>query len=125
MNERPYTQRPPAPFITSSLQQEAGRKLGFTAQRTMRTAQNLYENGFITYMRTDSVNLSDQALNAARRQARDLYGADYVPASRGATAPARAARRKRTRRSAPPATSSARRTACAARCGPTSCGSTS
>ena len=80
VNERPYTQRPPAPFITSSLQQEAGRKLGFTAQRTMRTAQNLYENGFITYMRTDSVNLSDQALNAARRQARDLYGADYVPA---------------------------------------------
>ena len=79
VNERPYTQRPPAPFITSSLQQEAGRKLGFTAQRTMRTAQNLYENGFITYMRTDSVNLSDQALNAARRQARDLYGADYVP----------------------------------------------
>ncbi len=80
VNERPYTQRPPAPFITSSLQQEAGRKLGFTAQRTMRTAQHLYENGFITYMRTDSVNLSDQALNAARRQARDLYGADYVPA---------------------------------------------
>ena len=80
VNERPYTQRPPAPFITSSLQQEAGRKLGFTAQRTMRTAQNLYENGFITYMRTDSVNLSDQALNAARRQARDLYGADCVPA---------------------------------------------
>ncbi len=80
VNERPYTQRPPAPFITSSLQQEAGRKLGFTAQRTMRTAQNLYENGYITYMRTDSVNLSEQAINAARRQARDLYGDAYVPA---------------------------------------------
>ena len=80
VNERPYTQRPPAPFITSSLQQEAGRKLRFTAQRTMRTAQNLYENGYITYMRTDSVNLSEQAINAARRQARDLYGDAYVPA---------------------------------------------
>ena len=80
VNERPYTQRPPAPFITSSLQQEAGRKLGFTAQRTMRTAQSLYENGYITYMRTDSVNLSEQAINAARRQARDLYGDAYVPA---------------------------------------------
>ena len=80
VNERPYTQRPPAPFITSSLQQEAGRKLSFTAQRTMRTAQNLYENGYITYMRTDSANLSEQAINAARRQARDLYGDAYVPA---------------------------------------------
>ncbi len=77
--ERPYTQRPPAPFITSSLQQEAGRKLGFTAQRTMRTAQDLYENGYITYMRTDSVNLSSEAVDAARRQARDLYGDAYVP----------------------------------------------
>ncbi len=79
VNERPYTKPPPAPFITSSLQQEAGRKLSFTAQRTMRTAQNLYENGYITYMRTDSVNLSEQAINAARRQARDLYGDAYVP----------------------------------------------
>ena len=79
VTERPYTQRPPAPFITSSLQQEASRKLGFTAQHTMRVAQNLYENGYITYMRTDSVNLSEQAVNAARRQARDLYGDDHVP----------------------------------------------
>ena len=79
VNERPYTQRPPAPFITSSLQQEAARKLRFTAQRTMGVAQNLYQNGYITYMRTDSTNLSEQALNAARRQARDLYGAEYVP----------------------------------------------
>ena len=79
VNERPYTQRPPAPFITSSLQQEGGRKLRYSAQRTMRVAQSLYESGYITYMRTDSTNLSDEALNAARRQARDLYGDDYVP----------------------------------------------
>jgi DNA topoisomerase-1 len=77
--ERPYTQRPPAPFITSTLQQEAGRKLRFTSQRTMRTAQELYENGYITYMRTDSTNLSDEALSASRRQIRDLYGAEYLP----------------------------------------------
>ena len=77
--ERPYTQRPPAPFITSTLQQEAGRKLRFTAQRTMRTAQELYENGYITYMRTDSTNLSGEALGAARRQISDLYGDAYLP----------------------------------------------
>ena len=77
--ERPYTQRPPAPFVTSSLQQEAGRKLRFTAQRTMQAAQSLYENGYITYMRTDSVNLSEQAVTAARAQIASLYGADYVP----------------------------------------------
>ena len=77
--ERPYTQRPPAPFITSTLQQEAGRKLRFTAQRTMRVAQDLYENGYITYMRTDSTNLSDEAVGAARRQIGDLYGSEYLP----------------------------------------------
>ena len=77
--ERPYTQRPPAPFITSTLQQEAGRKLRFTAQRTMHTAQELYENGYITYMRTDSTNLSGEAISAARRQIGDLYGAAYLP----------------------------------------------
>ena len=77
--ERPYTQRPAAPFITSTLQQEAGRKLRFTAQRTMRVAQGLYENGYITYMRTDSTILSEQAVTAARQQARSLYGADHVP----------------------------------------------
>jgi DNA topoisomerase-1 len=81
VNERPYTQRPPAPFITSTLQQEAGRKLRFTAARTMQAAQSLYENGYITYMRTDSINLSEQAITAARRQATDLYGADYIPDS--------------------------------------------
>ena len=77
--ERPYTQRPPAPFVTSTLQQEAGRKLRFTAQRTMQTAQSLYENGYITYMRTDSTNLSEQAVSAARAQITSLYGPDYVP----------------------------------------------
>ena len=79
VEERPYTQRPPAPFITSTLQQEAGRKLRFTSQRTMRVAQQLYENGYITYMRTDSTNLSEQAIDAARRQVTSMYGAEYVP----------------------------------------------
>ncbi|MGI9093288.1 MAG: type I DNA topoisomerase [Mycobacteriales bacterium] len=79
VDERPYTRRPYAPFITSTLQQESGRKLRFSAQRAMRTAQRLYENGYITYMRTDSTNLSATAISAARTQARELYGADYVP----------------------------------------------
>ncbi|MFA7297007.1 MAG: type I DNA topoisomerase [Dehalococcoidia bacterium] len=77
--ERPFTQRPAPPFITSTLQQEAARKLRFTAQRTMGVAQQLYENGYITYMRTDSTNLSTQALDAARAQVRQLYGAEYLP----------------------------------------------
>ena len=71
---------PKPPFITSTLQQEAGRKLHMTASRAMRAAQALYENGFITYMRTDSTNLSGEAVAAARRAASELYGADYVPA---------------------------------------------
>ena len=79
VQERPFTQRPPAPFITSTIQQEAARKLRYTAQRTMQVAQRLYENGYITYMRTDSTNLSDQAVQAARRQITSMYGADYVP----------------------------------------------
>src|SRR5437763_6027152 len=65
--------------MTSTLQQEAGRKLRFSAQRTMQVAQRLYENGYITYMRTDSIALSETAVTAARAQARELYGADYVP----------------------------------------------
>ncbi len=73
-DEKPFTQRPYAPFITSTLQQEGGRKLGFGAQRTMRAAQRLYEGGYITYMRTDSTNLSKEALTAARKQVVDLYG---------------------------------------------------
>ena len=76
---KPFTQRPSAPFITSTLQQEAGRKLRYTAQRTMRIAQRLYENGYITYMRTDSTTLSQEAVAAARNQVQDLYGSDFLP----------------------------------------------
>lgn len=76
---KPYTRRPAAPFTTSTLQQEAARKLRFSSRSTMQVAQRLYENGYITYMRTDSVALSTQAVNAARQQAQELYGAEYVP----------------------------------------------
>jgi DNA topoisomerase-1 len=75
---KPYTRKPYAPFMTSTLQQEAGRKLRFTSERTMRIAQRLYENGYITYMRTDSTTLSSSAIAAARTQATELYGAEYV-----------------------------------------------
>ncbi|WP_019809849.1 type I DNA topoisomerase [Saccharomonospora halophila] len=78
VEEKPYTRRPYAPFMTSTLQQEAGRKLRFSSERTMRIAQRLYENGYITYMRTDSTTLSEAALTAARNQATELYGADHV-----------------------------------------------
>jgi DNA topoisomerase-1 len=79
--EKPYTRRPYAPFTTSTLQQEASRKLRLSSKNAMRVAQRLYENGFITYMRTDSTTLSEAALTAARGQARDMYGAEYVPDS--------------------------------------------
>ena len=79
VERKPYVRRPSAPFMTSTLQQEASRKLRFTSQRTMQVAQRLYENGYITYMRTDSTTLSEAALTAARRQARELYGDEYVP----------------------------------------------
>jgi len=79
--EKPYTRRPYPPFMTSTLQQEAGRKLRFSSERTMSIAQRLYENGYITYMRTDSTTLSESAINAARTQARQLYGAEYVSPS--------------------------------------------
>jgi DNA topoisomerase I len=79
VEEKPYTRRPAAPFTTSTLQQEAGRKLRFTSRQAMRVAQSLYENGFITYMRTDSTVLSGEALSAARSQAAELYGPQYVP----------------------------------------------
>ncbi|GAA0238821.1 type I DNA topoisomerase [Saccharothrix mutabilis subsp. mutabilis] len=78
VEEKPYTRKPYAPFMTSTLQQEAGRKLRFSADRTMRTAQKLYENGYITYMRTDSTTLSETAIAAARAQATELYGSQYV-----------------------------------------------
>ncbi|MDP9820933.1 type I DNA topoisomerase [Nocardioides massiliensis] len=79
VESKPYSRKPYAPFRTTTLQQEASRKLGFSASRTMQTAQRLYENGFITYMRTDSVTLSTSAVAAARDQVRELYGAEYLP----------------------------------------------
>jgi DNA topoisomerase-1 len=79
VDEKPYTRRPAAPFRTSTLQQEASRKLRFSSQTTMRLAQRLYENGHITYMRTDSVTLSDTALTAARAHAARVYGPETVP----------------------------------------------
>ncbi|HEU5216188.1 MAG TPA: type I DNA topoisomerase [Gaiellaceae bacterium] len=79
VERKPYVRRPSAPFMTSTLQQEASRKLRYSAQTTMRLAQRLYENGYITYMRTDSTTLSESALTAARDQAASLFGADYVP----------------------------------------------
>ncbi|WP_456787765.1 type I DNA topoisomerase [Cellulomonas sp. P5_C5] len=79
LETKPYTRRPAAPFTTSTLQQEASRKLRMASRQTMRTAQGLYENGYITYMRTDSSSLSSQAIDAARRQASELYGAEYIP----------------------------------------------
>ncbi|MES2855216.1 MAG: type I DNA topoisomerase, partial [Bdellovibrionota bacterium] len=77
--EKPVSRKPPAPFITSTLQQEANRKLGLSAREAMQVAQSLYEQGFITYMRTDSTFLSTQALDAARSRIKDLYGKDYLP----------------------------------------------
>jgi DNA topoisomerase-1 len=79
VDEKPYRSSPKPPFITSTLQQEGGRKLGMSAAQVMRTAQGLYERGYITYMRTDSVTLSDEALSAARTQVRELYGDRFVP----------------------------------------------
>lgn len=78
VEEKPYSRKPQAPFMTSTLQQEAGRRLHFTSERTMRIAQRLYENGHITYMRTDSTSLSAQGMSAARNQAKELYGQNYV-----------------------------------------------
>jgi DNA topoisomerase-1 len=79
VEERPYRRSPYPPFMTSTLQQEGSRKLRLTARLVMSLAQRLYENGYITYMRTDSTTLSETALTAARAQARELYGNDYVP----------------------------------------------
>jgi DNA topoisomerase I len=79
VERKPYRRSPYAPFRTTTLQQEASRKLGFSAKYTMSVAQRLYENGYITYMRTDSITLSQTAIDAARQQARELYGPEYVP----------------------------------------------
>jgi DNA topoisomerase-1 len=79
VEEKPYRRKPYPPFITSTLQQESARKLRLSSAQTMRVAQRLYENGYITYMRTDSVNLSESAIAAARQQIRDLYGDASVP----------------------------------------------
>ncbi|MCX4235836.1 type I DNA topoisomerase [Streptomyces ortus] len=79
VESKPYRRSPYAPFRTTTLQQEASRKLGFGAKSTMQVAQKLYENGFITYMRTDSTTLSDTAISAARAQVTQLYGASYLP----------------------------------------------
>ncbi len=80
VDEKPYRRKPYAPFITSTLQQEAARKLRNSSAQTMRLAQRLYENGYITYMRTDSTNLSETAITAARAQVAELYGDRFVPA---------------------------------------------
>ncbi len=79
VESKPYRRSPYAPFRTTTLQQEASRKLGFGAKATMQVAQKLYENGYITYMRTDSTTLSETAITAARAQVTQLYGADYLP----------------------------------------------
>ena len=80
VEEKPYSSKPYPPFTTSTLQQEANRKLSFTARRTMQVAQSLYENGHITYMRTDSTNLAQVAIDDARRLVAEEYGNDFVPA---------------------------------------------
>jgi DNA topoisomerase-1 len=80
VEDKPYVTKPYAPFTTSTLQQEANRKLGYTARRTMQVAQSLYENGHITYMRTDSTNLAAVAIEDARRLVREQYGDKYLPA---------------------------------------------
>src|SRR5207249_3411251 len=79
LEERPYTRKPPEPFTTSTLQQEGNRKLGFGARRTMDVAQRLYEDGHITYMRTDSTNLAQVAIEAARELVRTEYGGEFLP----------------------------------------------
>ena len=81
LEESPRTERPKPPFTTSTMQQDAGSRLGWGAQLTMRIAQRLYENGYITYMRTDSVTLSSASIAAARSSAQALYGKEFVPAT--------------------------------------------
>ena len=98
VEEKPYTSKPYPPFTTSTLQQEANRKLGFTARRTMQVAQSLYENGHITYMRTDSTNLAKVAIDDARRLVSEQYGKEYLPAEPRLSNRKSRMRRKPTRR---------------------------
>ena len=101
VEEKPYKSTPKAPFMTSTLQQEGGRKLRLSSSQVMRVAQGLYERGFITYMRTDSVTLSDEAMNATRSAIQAEYGQNYLSPSPSSTRRSRRTRRKPTRRSAP------------------------
>ena len=108
VEEKPTVRKPVPPFTTSTLQQEANRKLRLSARDTMRAAQALYERGFITYMRTDSVHLSDQAITAARScVSREVRQGATSARRRGSSAPRPATPRRPTRRSGPPARASA------------------
>ena len=126
VEQKPYTRKPYPPFMTSTLQQEAGRKLRFSSERTMSIAQRLYENGYITYMRTDSTTLSETAINAARNQARQLYGEEYVHPTAAPVHPQGEERAGGPRgHPARRATCSRRRASCTPRSTTTSSGSTS
>ena len=114
LEDRPYTSRPSPPFTTSTMQQEANRKLGFTARKAMSLAQNLYENGYITYMRTDSTTLAQVAVEAARELVRSEYGPEFLPDAPRTYARKSRTPKRRTRPSGPPATRSACRSRCAA-----------
>lgn len=125
VEHKPYTRKPYAPFMTSTLQQEAGRRLHYTSERTMRIAQRLYENGHITYMRTDSTSLSKQGLNAARGAASSIFGAEYVADSPRIYDRKVKTLRRPTRRSARRAKSLPPRASCRAASMPKSSSSTS
>ena len=127
VERKPYRRSPYAPFRTTTLQQEASRKLGFSAKHTMSVAQRLYENGYITYMRTDSVTLSQTAISAARKQASRAVRKPITSRKRRAPTPARLRTpRRRTRPSARPGTASAPRPRWpGTTCPPTNAGCTS
>ena len=115
VEEKEYTSAPKAPFTTSTLQQEAGRKLGMTAKRAMQAAQRLYENGYITYMRTDSMALSTQAIERRAHLVEESTAASTCRRLRASGRASRGTRRRRTRRSARPARAFRRRDEIAAR----------
>jgi DNA topoisomerase-1 len=112
LEEKDQQRSPAPPFTTSTLQQEANRKLGLGAKETMRLAQSLYEHGYITYMRTDSVHLSDQAIDAARKRIRELYGAEYLTEKPRYYRNRPRTRKKPTRRSVPRASGCCRWISC-------------